>query len=379
MIQSYKEILADLISFNTISSLEANKDHGNTNLISYVKDFFDALGFYTSVYKVFDGKYNLLASTHKDTDGGLLLTCHTDTVGFNIEKWKNDPFILDHADDRLIGRGVTDTKGFLAVVMDFCANFKKTKLPLKVLLTADQETTMSGVVNYVQNVPLKHDLCIVAEPTMLYPVVAAKGYMGLYVDILGKTIHSSNPEKGSNAINGIVPFVKAIEDLEENYKSNFSDHRFSVPYPTINLGKIIGGHSVNTVCDNVRILFDARPIKSKSETEIYNDLTKIAKSLSNTKLQYKIGRLHNDIDLFDCNDKDTIDFIMKVANKESYCINYCTEAGFLSANGPCIVLGPGSIKDAHKDNESIEVKQLDDFLYLLSLIYSQLSLKMKLF
>lgn len=379
MIQSYKEILADLISFNTISSLDANKDHGNTNLISYVKDFFDALGFYTSVYKVFDGKYNLLASTHKDTDGGLLLTCHTDTVGFNIENWKSDPFILDYVDDRLIGRGVTDAKGFLAVVMDFCSHFKKTKLPLKVLLTTDQETTMSGVVNYIKNVPLKHDLCIVAEPTMLYPVVAAKGYIGLYLDIIGKTIHSSNPEKGHNAIKGLVPFINAIQELEDNYQSNFSDRRFSVPYPTINFGKIMGGNSVNTVCDNVRVLFDARPIKNKTEFEIYNELTNIAKRLSDNRLQYNIGRLHNDIAFFDCNDKDTIDFITKVANKDPYCINYCTEAGFLSANGPCIVLGPGSIKDAHKDNESIEIKQLEDFLYLLSLIYSQLSLKMKLF
>ena len=40
-------------------------------------------------------------------------------------------------------------------------------------------------------------------------------------------------------------------------------------------------------------------------------------------------------------------------------VSYCTEAGFMATLGPTVVLGPGSIRQAHAVDEFVPLKDLE--------------------
>jgi len=67
------------------------------------------------------------------------------------------------------------------------------KKPLRILATADEETTMAGARAIAAAAELKPDYAVIGEPTGLVPVVAHKGHMSEAIRITGKSGHSSDP------------------------------------------------------------------------------------------------------------------------------------------------------------------------------------------
>ena len=180
-IPQFLDLYRTLISLPTISSLEAEHDQSNRTLINTLADWLATLGFKTEIIAV-EGtrdKYNLLA-TLGEGDGGLLLVGHTDTVPFDQGRWTFDPFKLTEKDGKFYGLGTADMKGFFAFVVDTVANMDLTQLkkPLRILATADEETTMLGARTFAQHSHIRPDCAIIGEPSSLKPIRAHKGYMG---------------------------------------------------------------------------------------------------------------------------------------------------------------------------------------------------------
>lgn len=224
------------------------------------------------------------------------------------------------------------------------------------------------------------DLIVIGEPTSMQAVVAHKGWMARTLKVQGKTAHSSNPDLGCNAISLLTPLLQSLEQFTQELKGEHADQRFAVPQVTLNLGRIQGGQAHNTVCDQVSLDFDVRPIPSFSNQQVQARLEQIVDEY-NQKLGEQRCELtipFADIDCFENTDLHSLSLlkqaIIKLQNRaqgqyalspEFQCVNYCTEASLLQKLGPCVVMGPGSIAQAHQENEFIELEQLNLCMQLL--------------
>ncbi|MDK4696864.1 M20/M25/M40 family metallo-hydrolase [Kingella negevensis] len=73
-------------------------------------------------------KANLFATlpaSNGETQGGLVLSGHTDVVPVDGQDWATNPFELTEQNGKLYGRGASDMKGFIASVLGAIDNSKK--------------------------------------------------------------------------------------------------------------------------------------------------------------------------------------------------------------------------------------------------------------
>lgn len=365
-LDEYKEILKNLIAFNTISSTNDEEDMSNKDLLDYVESFYKKYGFYTKRYRVTDKKENLYVSS-QFCDGGLLLSGHTDTVPCNKTLWKTDPFSLEHIDNKLVGLGTTDMKGYLALIMLFMSKISKNSLkkPISALFSCDEETDMKGAIDYLNNFTYRPDLILIGESTENKAVIAHKGYMSLQIDIEGKSAHSSNPSLGINAIDGAMLIVNTLNNYKESLM-NKKDIRFAVPYTTLNIGVINGGFRSNIVCPHVKMLLDLRVLPSYDSELAFNDLNNLVVNLNKeSSCTFTLKKAYAAIEPFECNNKDTISLLEDLTSDKSLCVNYSTEGAFLAKIAPCAILGPGSIKYAHSIDECIYIDELEKAFSIL--------------
>ena len=234
----FLERYRQLIALPTISSLDANEDLSNKTLIELLANWLSDLGFKTEILPVEGArqKYNLLA-TYGEGEGGLLLAGHTDTVPFDEGRWTFDPFTLTEQASKLYGLGTADMKGFFAFVVDVVSrlDLSQTRKPIRILATADEETTMLGARTFAQHSQIRPDCAIIGEPTSLVPIRAHKGHMGEAIRITGKSGHSSDPDRGINAIELMYEATGHLLKMRDELKTRYRNDFFKVPYPTMNL------------------------------------------------------------------------------------------------------------------------------------------------
>lgn len=209
------------------------------------------------------GKFNLLASLG-DGDGGLLLCGHTDTVPFDEGRWSKDPFTLTEQNNKLYGLGTADMKGFFAFILDALRDIsvKDLQHPLYILATADEETTMAGARYFAANAAIRPSFAIIGEPTSLQPVRAHKGHLSNAIRITGQSGHSSDPERGVNAIELMNESITHLMSLRNELKEKFNNPAFVIPYPTMNFGHIHGGDAANRICGCCELHMDIRPLRA---------------------------------------------------------------------------------------------------------------------
>lgn len=359
-IPSFIEIYQSLIKIPSVSSEISYLDQSNKKIINLLSNYFHDLGFFVSENNILkkNNKFNMLASSNKAKTGGLLFAGHTDTVAFEERFWNSDPFILKEKNNKLFGLGTADMKGFFAFLLDAISeiNLKKLKNPLHILATADEETDMSGANFFSKNTTLKPYFTIIGEPTSLKPVIAHKGHISYSIHVYGKSGHSGNPMLGINSIDIMHEIIKNLLKLREFLKKNYIHHGFSIPYTTINLGLIQGGYAVNQICDFCKLYFDIRPLPTLTtqniDTLIHDTLYPINKKWPNI---IKIKKIHQPISGYIyAHDHNVIKKIEKISEKSKKMVNYCTEASFLQSVSPVVILGPGSINQAHQANEFMD-------------------------
>lgn len=377
--------LEKLVSFNTVSDVTPENDMPNRPLIDWAEETFRGFGFETRVIEVAPGKADLLAwkgpllgHSPEDPPSGLLLSGHSDTVGCDPERWQSDPWTLTIRDGKAYGLGSCDMKGFIACAM--ALSEKLPKEPTKgfgVLITCDEETSMQGARKASEELArlgVKPELCIIGEPTELTPIFGHKGYMARKVDITGRACHSSNPDLGVNAAKIAADVIRELSALEARMKEN-PDPDFSspgtpgVPWPTLNIGSIRGGDSVNRVCASVRLEFDARPTPTYSADQIREDLAALEAKLSERYPRaIHFEELYPDLDPFSNPNPEVRRQVEDIAGKKGQFVSYATEASFLQKLGPTVVFGPGSIDQAHGIDEFTILLVFSDYLNILKLI-----------
>ncbi|NND69207.1 MAG: M20/M25/M40 family metallo-hydrolase, partial [Halioglobus sp.] len=257
--QRITEQLGQLVGTPSVSSTDSSWDQGNRAVVDLLAGWVEDLGFTAEVQEVGPDKANLIA-TLGSGPGGLVLSGHTDTVPFDEGRWQSDPLCLTERNDRFYGLGSTDMKGFFPIALAAAAAFRDEQLaqPLILLATADEESSMNGARSLAQLGRPKSRAAIIGEPTSLVPVRMHKGIMMESVTVTGRAGHSSNPELGNSALEGMHAVIAQLLAFRTELSERFSNDFFNVAYPTLNLGCIHGGDSPNRICGRTELHFDVR-------------------------------------------------------------------------------------------------------------------------
>lgn len=374
-IPSFKQIYKSLIQIPTISSDDKKLDHSNNTFIDLLSNYFFDLGFSIEKNQIPNtNKFNMLASTGPGI-GGLLLSGHSDTVDYDINTWTKDPFTLTEIDNKFYGLGAVDMKGFFAFILDVVSsiNIKKIVKPLYILATANEETDMSGARYFSKFNIIQPNCIIIGEPTSLKLITGHKGHMSYSIQVIGKTGHSSNPEDGINSIEIIYDIITNLLFLKKYFQKNYQNKNFSISYPTINLSSIHGGNAINRICSLCTLNFEIRSIPELTVTQIeiliQDKLQPIIKKYPNRVF---VKNLFSSVSAYKCSNKNNIikivEQLCQLNGNET--VNYCTEASFLGKVAPTLILGPGSIEQAHQPDEYLDFSFIESTKNILAnLIY----------
>ncbi|MFH0739531.1 MAG: M20/M25/M40 family metallo-hydrolase [bacterium] len=344
-------ILQKIIKINTESS------KSNLPLIVLAKEILEQNGFKIKVEKVKDRgviKANLIATIGNQKNGGIILSCHTDTVSAS-KLWQTNPFNLTIKNNCYFGLGTIDVKGFLACAISASCNIIKKygspKRVLTLLLTFNEETDFLGVKELLAKNRLpKPILAVIGEPTNLKPAISHKGVSVVNIEIFGKEAHGSNPSQGINAIEAAGEMILAIKGLTKKPSC-----------PAINIGKIVGGLEINKVPDFCAVDLEFRPGIFQENTKMFAVIKKIAQKIVQKKLATKIDIKETVLIPPFCSlvQKNILRQVEGMTKEKSVSVLYGSEAAFFGKQKiPTILLGPGDIRRAHQADEFITKEEL---------------------
>ena len=356
------KILTDLIAFRTISGED------NSELINYCEDYLHKLG--ATSFKTFDNekkRVNLFATIKaKKTNGikPIILSGHTDTVPVS-KSWSTDPFKATIKGDKLYGRGSCDMKGFIACTLAFAPIYAETNLnrDIHFSFTFDEETACLGAPILIEELKkrnIKDGICIIGEPTKMKIIDA---------------------HKGVSAVEFATRYANKLIELREDLKKRApKDSIFDPPFSTLQVGGIFGGIAHNVIADKCYINWETRPVIKEDGIFLNEQIDKYAndvllpemkKVFEKSKITKKII---GEVTGFDRVKKsEACELVASLTGDNSReVVSFGTEAGLFQEIGiSTVVCGPGSIEQAHKVDEFIELNELKKCINFLNGIKSK--------
>jgi acetylornithine deacetylase ArgE len=384
------QTLAQLVAIPSVNPM-GRADSGPTfyesRLTDYLQGLFQTLGLQTQRRSVAAGRDNLMARLDGEIPpqrGGplILFDAHQDTVPVDhmtIEPWK--PVVRD---GRLYGRGACDTKGGMAAMLAALARLaaeRPRSMPTVVMAcTVDEEYALAGAPALASlwtsasegPIPRAPDAAVVAEPTGLDVIVAHKGVIRWCCHTAGRAAHSAQPDAGSSAIYRMARAVLALERYQGEVVAGLATHPLCGPC-TMNVGTVHGGSSINIVPDRCSIEIEIRFPPGVDAAGVRSRLIDdLAIAVGNDPAPMHDPPYMQGPALSDANNAHLAERLSQVVanvagEHRKRCVPYATDAAFFSAAGtPTVVFGPGSVEQAHTDDEWVsleEVEQAAEILY----------------
>lgn len=372
-----EDMLSALIATPTISSVSPAFDHGNLELVHLLATWLEDLGFQVEILPLerFPDKANLIATLGQGEEG-LVLSGHTDTVPYDEGLWTHDPFRLTLSNGRLYGLGTADMKSFLALAIEAAKGLDRSRLkhPLIIVGTADEESSMDGARMLTRLGRPRARYCVIGEPTDLRPVRMHKGIIMEAVRVIGHSGHSSDPDRGHNALEGMYHVMGELL----NWRGDLQRHQhpdFAVPYPTLNLGHIHGGDNPNRICASCELHFDLRPLPGMRIDDLREELRfRISRALNGRGLHFETHPLFFGIEAFETPaEASLVNLLSTLSGHPAQAVAFGTEAPFFRELGiETVVFGPGRIAQAHQPDEYIERTALPSAVGILRSLIDQL-------
>lgn len=314
---------------------------------------------------------NVIASIGSG-DPVVMLHAHIDTVPIaetEAERWSVDPYGAVIKDNRIYGKGSIDDKAPLASMMVAMlqAAARMDNLKGKLVLVAAAEEEVGGRLGTRWLADSGHlpmcDFIVVGEQTHNKVAVAHKGVMRATIQTMGKSVHATNPDRGTNAITAMARIILALE----NYHQELSRRVHPiVGVPTCNVGVIDGGSTANAVPDRCTIYLDRRMIPREQPEAVQQELRDVVESVDLGDASANIADF-----LFSSWFDSTTDTplaqtfmqcVSDVLGDDPGPVGYLpgSDAKHLMDNvrGEMIIFGPGSYEVAHAFDEYVEI---DDF------------------
>ena len=379
-----------LIQINTV-----NPPGLTSEASSFIKDWLGSLGYSCEIREYVKGKPNVVARVGKGSPT-LILNGHMDVVPPGDEsRWSYPPFSGKVVGDRIYGRGATDMKGGLAVVMLVFAELaplveRAGSGTLVFSATADEEVGgHAGVEALVKDGVLVGDAAIVAEPTGFNRYcIGEKGLCQLRLIARGRPAHGSLPILGENAILKLVKAIEGAQRIVEEFNRNIKlppdveeaafnaasiygqeasrrglglsleDFRRVIGSVSFNPGVIRGGSKVNMVPDYAELELDMRVPPGVDPAGLIEAVKSGLRGLAEVE----------PIDVSSPNYTPRDSPIVRLiedgirrlgAEPKPIIMTGATDGRYLRARGiPTVIYGPGELTLAHAYDEYVTVNDL---------------------
>jgi acetylornithine deacetylase len=363
------DLLATLVAFDTTSR------NSNLALIDWAEGYLAGFGFTSErIYDPTGRKANLWATIGPADLPGFILSGHTDVVPVDGQSWTSDPFTLREEGGRLYGRGACDMKGFLACCLSAAERMRDASLsrPIHLALSYDEEVGCvgaRGIVERLRAKPVRPEACFVGEPSGMGVVIGHKSKRSVRVTVRGLTCHSSLAPQGVNAVEYGAKLVAEIGRIGERLAaSSPQDALYDVPVSTAHVGVLQGGTALNIVPDTCSILFEFRTVAGVDPDALVAEVERYAREVLEPRMRAVDPATGIDFDVYagfpgldTAPDAEVVTLAKALAGRNDHAkVAYGTEAGLFQsiAEVPTVVIGPGSIDQAHKADEWIETEQL---------------------
>ncbi len=293
----------------------------------------------------------------------IAVASHLDTVP--VDGMQVAPFDPRIESGRMYGRGTCDTKSGMAALIDALERGLRAGTLRKSVIAigqADEESGSAGARAVLAHLAERRpSWAIATEPTELRVVTAHKGIVRAGLGARGVAVHSSDPTRGKNAIVALARAVLALDEL-----SRALAHRVhpTLGPSTLSIGLFSGGSAANIVPDRASLVVDRRLLPGESEATVRAEIAEALRRAGVPDVEIEWTALEKpELALPD----------------DAHCVRACraalalaglpdapttaafgTDAGIFTAAGvPSLVLGPGSVAQAHTSTEWVELAQVE--------------------
>lgn len=358
---SVTELLQTLVSLPSVNPFALDSASapylGEGRCANFLAEFLQELRAEVTLEEIEPNRPNVIAHFPPDRPGKphVLLAPHIDTV--SIQGMTIDPFAAEVRDGKLYGRGAADTKGTMAAMLWALKELGPegvAALPVEVTFVGfmGEENSQPGSRHFAKHHP-NYDFAVIGEPTDMDVVYTHKGTTWVELIAHGKSAHGSRPELGDNAI---LKLGRALDHLDKNFVPILESYTHEVlGRSTMNIGQIQGGSQPNIVPDRASAKLDFRLTPELAESGL---LDLLREHLSE-EIEIQVG--------LECSPLDTdpehpmVKALAAAGSGKKVGAPWFCDAAHLAAVGiPSVAAGPGSINQAHTEDEWISIASLEE-------------------
>lgn len=271
------------------------------------------------------GRDNLLA-TWPGHAPEILLTTHLDTVPPHIPPKREA--------DRMTGRGTCDAKGIAAAMI--CAAERLAAADerrVALLFVVGEELDSDGARAAAQDFVPSVRYFIDGEPTEMKLAVAMKGAITFELEAHGKAGHSAYPEVGHSAVHQLLTDLARLLETEWPVDD-------TVGATTLNVGTVQGGVAPNVIAPYARAQCVMRASTDADQ------LIDGVRARVDDKTQVHVRSASSPI------------YLESVPGVDTCVVAFGSDVPYLAPLGKPLLVGPGSIHDAHTDHEHVLLDDL---------------------
>lgn len=363
------EILSRLISLPTVNPMErpyASTVPVERPVVEYLESLFSPFGASLLRQSCSPIHESLLVTVAGRTDGpATLFESHVDTVP--ADDWPETAFQPRVNVGRLYGRGACDDKGSLAAMVEALLRLlesgERPPQPVLLLAAGDEECGQTGIRHFAKNHALpKIARAVFGEPTSCQPIIQHKGTIRWDLTARGRSSHSSEPEKGRDAIRDMIRVIDRLRQLQDGYAAQHNNPLLTPP--TITVTMIRGGQTRNAIAQECTAAIDFRIVPGMRCEDASRDVIQAVDQLG-------LETSHGPFQCFASPLSTAPDdpFALAVAALCEQTLGgpaelrgapYGSDASYCPAGAAAVVLGPGEIGDAHAIDESVSLSQVAD-------------------
>ena len=301
----------------------------------FLASYLEGLGYRVETQEVGAGRANVLATT--GARARVVLSTHMDTV---------PPFMASSEDDEYIyGRGSCDAKGIIAAQVAAAERLRGEGLEeLGLLFTVDEELGSLGARAADSHALAREcEYLINGEPTENRLAVGSKGSLRLKLSTEGRAAHSAYPERGESAIEKLLDALSDVRAAAWPRDEFFGE-------TTCNIGVVRGGTRPNVIPAEAEAELQIRLVTPSSEVK------KIIERVAEGRARVEYMSVAEPVRM------------LSVEGFEREVVRFTTDIPYLNSWGKPLLIGPGSILDAHTDGERVSKRELEESVEL----YAQL-------
>jgi len=336
---------------------------GEARLAEVAAELLSGWGFSTEVYEVAAGRPNVVA-TLPGSGPTLMLNGHLDTVG--VEGMSVPPFDAAVESGRLVGRGSCDMKGGLAALMAAAARLvgDGPRPNLIVALTADEEHASLGMAQLVERGTPMPDLAVVCEPTGLDVMPAHKGFVWIQAVFRGRAAHGSRPDAGIDAIRHAGLYLTILDSYHDELRSR-AEHPL-LGHASFHAGTIRGGAAESVYPDRCELVLERRTLPGEDPDAVLADFRRALDRLAareprvDASVEITLARPGTEV----TRESRLVEGLLRAGREVGLeprirGMTAWVDAAYLNEVGvEAVCFGPGSIEQAHTDDEWVDLGEV---------------------